>query len=160
MTEKGPGGHQGIRLAVTAAILVFAVSACGSPAATPTLTPTQVSPAATSLPMSSGQQLFISKGCAACHGQNAEGSPIAPALPGHTEEQVKRQVRNPVGTMPRFAPEQISEEELEQIADYIQSLALEQGHIEPTGLPMPSFRPFAASRTAGRAVACTTSSGS
>ncbi len=135
MTSKYSGGHQRFKLLVTGVILVIVASACGSPAATPTLTPTQISPAATSLPLSSGHQLFISKGCAACHGQNGEGSAIAPALPGHTDEQVKRQVRNPVGTMPRIASEQISEEELEQIADYIESLALGEAHIEPTGLP-------------------------
>ena len=70
-----------------------------------------------------GRQLYIDKGCAVCHGQNGEGTDIAPALPGHNEEQVKRNVRSPVGNMPRSSPEQISDDELEMIADYIGSLS-------------------------------------
>lgn len=78
-----------------------------------------------------GRQLFGDKGCATCHGQNAEGTDIAPALPGHNEEQVKRNVRSPEGSMPRFGPEQISDNELEMIAHYIESLAPVTEHIEP-----------------------------
>ena len=74
-----------------------------------------------------GHQLFVSKGCAACHGQNAEGSVVAPALPGHTEQMVKRQARTPRFLMPAFSQTQISDEELELIARYIAGLPAE-GH--------------------------------
>ena len=33
-----------------------------------------------------GRDLFAAKGCSACHGQDAEGTAIAPALAGHTEQ--------------------------------------------------------------------------
>ena len=66
-----------------------------------------------------------------CHGQNAEGTGIAPALPGHNLEQIKRQVRNPLGNMPRSGSEQISDDELEKIVDYIESLSPVAEHIEP-----------------------------
>ena len=120
---------------------MLTATAC-SAAATPTVIPT---PEPTSTPASApsstpasevhGTQLFSEKGCAACHGQNAEGSDIAPALPGHTAEQVRRQVRNPIGTMPRFGPEQITDEELEELVEFITELTSD-GHGEPLGLAM------------------------
>ncbi|MFQ6015306.1 MAG: c-type cytochrome [Anaerolineae bacterium] len=69
-----------------------------------------------------GKALFAQKGCAACHGSNAEGTDIAPALAGHSREQVFKQVRNPVGEMPALTEEQVSDEELEKIAAFIESL--------------------------------------
>ena len=77
-----------------------------------------------------GQALFVVKGCAACHGQNAQGSQIAPALPGHSEVMVKRQVRNPRFRMPAFSESQITDEELNTIASYIAGLSSE-GHAHP-----------------------------
>lgn len=109
--------------------------ACGG--ATPTSTPPVVTP---TLPgqdnlASSGHVLFVSTGCAACHGQNAEGTAIAPALAGHSEQMVKRQVRNPRFQMPAFSQEQVSDEEIEAIALYITSLeGDDHAHPEPIGL--------------------------
>lgn len=77
----------------------------------------------------------MEKGCAACHGQNAEGSAIAPALPGHTAEQVRRQVRNPIGLMPSFGPEQINDQEMEELIEFITELKA-GGHEEPLDLSM------------------------
>lgn len=92
-----------------------------TPGPTPVATP---APATTSADRAAqGRQLYTSKGCAACHGPKAEGTTIAPALPGRNQEQVIRQVRSPVGTMPRFGPEAIGDEELKLIAAYIASLA-------------------------------------
>ncbi len=109
------------------AFSVLLVISCGGvePASTPTTPVDRVA---------AGKQLFIDKGCAACHGLNAEGTNIAPALPGHNTEQVMRQVRSPVGSMPLSSPEQISDDELEMIADYIGSLEHEDEHIEPVDM--------------------------
>jgi len=122
-------------------IFMLTATACGA-AATPTVIPTPEptstpasAPSSTLAPEVHGTQLFSEKGCAACHGQNAEGSAIAPALPGHTAEQVRRQVRNPIGTMPRFGPEQISDEELEELVEFITELT-SNGHAEPLDLAM------------------------
>lgn len=79
-----------------------------------------------------GERLFVSKGCASCHGQKGEGADTAPALPGHTAAEVRRQVRGPVGAMPAFGRDQITDQELEQIAAYITSLPGAPGHREPT----------------------------
>ena len=113
-----------VAMLIGAAVL-FSV-ACGTPeGATPAPTPTPVDHVA------AGRQVYIDKGCAVCHGQNAEGTSIAPALPGHNEEQIKRQVRSPLGSMPRSGPELISGDELEMIVDYIGSLAPVAEHVEP-----------------------------
>ena len=102
-------------------------SPTGTAEALLTSTPVQVEE------MKEGQALFVAKGCAACHGQNAEGSPIAPALPGHTEEMVERQVRNPRFQMPAFSETQVSDEELEAIAHYIANLSGED-HAHPQAI--------------------------
>ena len=90
-------------------------------ARTPTETPTSIPATPTTTP-EHAHALFASKGCAACHGQDGEGSAIAPALAGHSQQMVKRQVRNPRFQMPAFSKEQISDEELEAIAQYIANL--------------------------------------
>ncbi|MCH9036403.1 MAG: cytochrome c [Chloroflexi bacterium] len=76
-----------------------------------------------------GQKLFVSKGCSVCHGQDAQGTAIAPALPGHSAAIVKRQARAPVGVMPPFPPDKITNEELQQIAEFIASLPAEHMHM-------------------------------
>ena len=86
-------------------------AACGAsatPTSAPALSPTPTAVSALQ-PASLGEQLYVSKGCAACHGENGQGSEIAPALPGHTETQVPRQVRAPMGLMPIFPPDRESE---------------------------------------------------
>ena len=109
-------------VAIIAAVNILLL-ACGGesptdvPTALPTSTPVEAAPT------SAGHALFISKGCAACHGPNAEGSQIAPGLPGHSEEMVERQVRKPRFQMPAFTTSQITDEELHAIAGYITSLS-------------------------------------
>ena len=116
---------------------MLTAAACGAAATPPeptTFTPASA-PSSTLAPEAHGTQLFSEKGCAACHGQNAEGSAIAPALPGHTAEQVRRQVRNPIGAMPRFGPEKISDQELDELVEFITELTSD-GHGEPLDLAM------------------------
>ena len=75
-----------------------------------------------------GRDLFISKGCGGCHGQDAEGTTIAPALAGHTGQMVRRQVRTPRFKMPAFSATQVSDDELDTIVRYIATLEGE-GHL-------------------------------
>lgn len=86
-------------------------------------------------PVSLGLGLYRSKGCAACHGQDAEGTDIAPPLPGHSGAQVKRQARAPLGIMPVFPPDKISNEELEAIAEYVEGLGGGHAHVRAPGSP-------------------------
>src|SRR5690348_5435533 len=69
-----------------------------------------------------GQEVFLTMGCTACHGQNAEGTSLAPALAGHSEFAVRRQLRAPVGIMPVYSPEMISAEDVDALVAYITSL--------------------------------------
>ncbi len=109
--------------------LLLIIAACGGPAtATPTNLPAPTA-AIETLPV--GHQLFVIKGCAACHGQNAEGSAIAPALSGHSGNQVRRQVRAPLGLMPVFPPDKLSNGELVEIAGFIESLSGTHAHQRP-----------------------------
>lgn len=82
-------------LLLAVVVLMALAAACGAPDPTATPTPTETLSIA-----QQGEQLFQTTGCAACHGLSAEGSTIAPALPGHSADQVRRQVRSPLGTMP------------------------------------------------------------
>ncbi|MCH7746255.1 MAG: cytochrome c [Chloroflexi bacterium] len=119
---------------------ILAACSSAAPAAAPTVEPTtapESTPTAEAQaePMSLGHELFIAKGCSACHGQDAEGTVIAPALTGHTMAQVRRQVRAPLGIMPVFPPDKISNEELEEIAMYIGGLG--GGHAHMSGAVTP-----------------------
>ena len=121
---------------VLGALLLSLAVACGAsatPTSAPTLAPTPTSASALQ-PASPGEQLFVTKGCAACHGDMGKGSGIAPALPGHTGTQVRRQVRAPMGLMPVFPPDRVSNQELAQIAAYITSLSGPHGHMAPVSL--------------------------
>ncbi len=108
-------------------VLIVGLAACSAePASAPTptalptvqLTVQRETPEAERL-LSLGHELFVSKGCAACHGQDAEGTGIAPPLAGHTSAQVKRQARAPLGIMPVFPPDKLSNDELEAIVEFI-----------------------------------------
>ncbi|MBI4198286.1 MAG: cytochrome c, partial [Chloroflexi bacterium] len=115
-------------LALPVLLAASLVVACTAPPAssTPTAEPHEEE--------SVGLHLFREKGCAVCHGQNAQGSAIAPALPGHTADQVRRQVRSPRFQMPAFGPAQVSDEELDVIVAYIESLGPAMAgmeHMEP-----------------------------
>ena len=91
-------------------LFMLIIAACGG-SATPT-TPSLPKPTSAIETLPAGHQLFVTKGCAACHGQNAKGSVIAPALGGHSGNQVRRQVRAPLGLMPVFPPDKSSNGEL------------------------------------------------
>lgn len=128
-------------LLALAAGLFSLIAACGGVyggdatlAPPPSISPTATTPPAAAPPAaaSEGERLFISSGCAACHGARGQGSTIAPALAGHTGGQVERQVRAPLGLMPVFPPSKISNEELGQIAEYVESLAGDHTHMRLT----------------------------
>lgn len=120
----------------TLMLIAVACGAADTPTAVPALAPTSASTSSSPIPPKAhGAQLFVEKGCAACHGQNGEGSAIAPALPGHTAEQVRRQVRNPIGLMPKFGPERLNDDELEELIEFITGLKSD-GHGEPLDLSM------------------------
>ena len=81
-----------------------------------------------------GRKAYVSAGCSACHGMNAEGTDVGPSLGGHTAEQVHQQVRSPLAQMPAYSPEKLSDEDLDKIAAYIAGLEPMEEHMEPVKL--------------------------
>lgn len=81
-----------------------------------------------------GYEVFVANACTACHGLNAEGNDIGPALAGHSEFAIRRQVRTPTNIMLAFSPAQIPAEDLDALVAYILSLEVdpddERGHDE------------------------------
>jgi len=80
-----------------------------------------------------GYEVFLEKGCSVCHGENAEGTDLAPALAGHSAAAVRRQVRAPTGSMPVYPPDKISSGELDALVAYIGHLEDEDEHMHPIG---------------------------
>lgn len=114
-------------------------TAAPPPTHTPTTTPTTV-PAISPTPIppevmvEQGQVVFQANSCASCHGENGEGTEgLGPAVPGHSREAVFKQVRDPrqvpegSARMPAYGPDQISDEELEQMVAFIESLGPPMG---------------------------------
>ena len=124
---------------------VASTSAAASQAVAPSTAATGSSTASVSTqastpadPVAAGQTLFVNKGCAACHGNKAEGG-IGPTLAGTglTFEAVLQQVRAPKGQMPPFSAQQVSDDELRSVYAYLESL----GPPTPTPVPTPQPRP-------------------
>ena len=82
--------------------------------------------------VAAGRALYVSNGCVACHGDNAEGK-IGPKIAGTglTFAEVLHQVRQPRGVMPPFSPQQVNDAQVQQIYAYLESLA------PPTPTPAP-----------------------
>ena len=122
-------GVRSRRWALFCPVLVVMLIQIGCASGEPALTATPaVSPGPQAHEEEAGQDLYIAKGCSGCHGQDAQGTSIAPALAGHTEQMVKRQVRTPRFRMPAFGEQQVSDDELEAIARFIAGLEGE-GHL-------------------------------
>lgn len=83
--------------------------------------------------VAAGRALFVSNGCIACHGDNAEGK-IGPKIAGTglSFAEVLHQVRQPRGQMPPFSAQQVSDAQVQQIYAYLESLG------PPTATPAPA----------------------
>jgi mono/diheme cytochrome c family protein len=82
-------------------------------------------------PETAGKKIYGQAGCIACHQAEGKGSSFAPMLPGHSADQVKRYVRNPVGKMPRFGNDKLSDAELGAVAAYIAALPMPEMSSKP-----------------------------
>ena len=70
-----------------------------------------------------GQKVWAAKPCKSCHGDNGEGKYAAPlAGTARTAQEAINQVRNPRSQMPAFSPQQISDQEITDIVDYMKTL--------------------------------------
>jgi mono/diheme cytochrome c family protein len=101
-----------------------------TPSPTPKATPTSraaptPTPGFTATPdlAAEGEGLFTGKGCAACHGAEAQGG-IGPSLVGVSRETVLKTVREgrPGTPMAAFSTEQVSDADLDRIIAFLESL--------------------------------------
>ncbi len=74
-------------------------------------------------PVTEGARLFVTKGCAACHTLDAGGGPVGPPIVGSPQDTLEKKVRTGPGGMPKFAPDQLTDDELAAIAAYLKSLS-------------------------------------
>lgn len=91
-----------------------------APAASPTA-PAAKPAASPAAKTTSGGQAVFQANCVACHGATGEGG-VGPNIRGKTEDVVKRQVRNGGQRMPPFSASQISDQQLNDLATYVNSL--------------------------------------
>jgi ubiquinol-cytochrome c reductase cytochrome c subunit len=67
-----------------------------------------------------GKQVFVTKGCYACHGYEGQGGVglklSNPPLPA---EVIALYIRNPTGEMPPFTSKEISDADIRDIAAYL-----------------------------------------
>jgi mono/diheme cytochrome c family protein len=70
-----------------------------------------------------GKQLFVTKGCATCHGLDGHGGIIGPSIVGTKAEKLR--VRTTVGPqgMPAYAPSALTDEDLAAIAAYLKAMS-------------------------------------
>lgn len=99
-------------------------------AVTPTTGPAAATPMAMPEDMFDEGQAAYAKGCAVCHGQEGEGTTLAPMVAGHSISAVKIQVRKPMGTMPSFSQAQLSDAELDEVAAFLSSLGEAEASVQ------------------------------
>lgn len=66
-----------------------------------------------------GRQLFLSRGCAGCHGVNAEGAATAPSPALASREWLEQIVRNGLVGMPSYLVDELNELELDAIFAFL-----------------------------------------
>jgi len=81
-----------------------------------------------------GQELFALN-CGECHGEDGLGTDEAPAVLGHSVEELTNQVRTPEGDMEAIPPDKLSDEDLALIAAYVASLPAEAAHSDVAASP-------------------------
>ena len=72
--------------------------------------------------MDPGRQAYLALGCAKCHGLDAEGGPVGPALGGADPQVAKNVLRNGPGNMPAYPEVTLRDEDLDKLAQYLNGL--------------------------------------
>lgn len=123
MAKRG----RAIAAALVAAAVVALPAACGADS--------DDQAATGNAPPKTPQGAYEAAGCANCHGVDGQGG-SGPALAGHTEAQIDKQVREPVGSMPEFSEGDLPDEQLALVVAYIEGLegeAHDDDHTDTTG---------------------------
>jgi mono/diheme cytochrome c family protein len=70
-----------------------------------------------------GKQLFVSNGCAGCHGLDGHGNIIGPSIVGIKAEKLRVKTNiGPKGMLP-YAPGALTDQDLAAIAAYLQAMS-------------------------------------
>ena len=75
--------------------------------------------AAASDPVQLGKQLFVTKGCAACHGLDGRGGIIGPSILGTKAEKLRTKTQVGPQGMPAYAPGALTDPDLAAIAAFL-----------------------------------------
>ncbi len=74
-----------------------------------------------------GAQLYVTKGCVACHALEGRGGVVGPAIVGTDVETLRKKTQTGPGGMPTFATSALTDEELRAISAYLGSLVKPEG---------------------------------
>jgi mono/diheme cytochrome c family protein len=72
-----------------------------------------------------GRRLFVGAECSTCHGLDARGAAVGPALAAANPDIVRHMVRDGPKGMPAYSAAQLSDADLDRIAAYLQGLSIE-----------------------------------
>ncbi|MBI4202925.1 MAG: c-type cytochrome [Chloroflexi bacterium] len=95
-----------------------------------------------------GRVLFVTLGCASCHGLDARGSWVGGDVTDLDASKIVRQVRRGPGGMPAYHDLVLTDEQVNFIVDYLAGLQPVEtptpgdGTITPTPQPSPTATPF------------------
>lgn len=73
-------------------------------------------------PVQDGAALFVRFGCAGCHGLQGQGGPVGPNIASATVSKLTKKVRSGPKGMPEYSPDTLSDEQIQNIAAFLQSL--------------------------------------
>jgi mono/diheme cytochrome c family protein len=73
-------------------------------------------------PVQLGRQLFVVKGCAACHGLDGRGGIVGPSIVGTKAEKLRTKTQVGPQGMPAYAPGALTDGDLAAIAAYLSSI--------------------------------------
>lgn len=93
--------------------------------------------------VAAGNVVFHQVGCSGCHGDHAEGN-VGPKIAGTrlTEQQVQQTVRSGKGMMPAFSSGQISDQDIQNVYQYLQSLGKTSAVKGSASTPVAAGQPF------------------
>lgn len=74
-------------------------------------------------PVQLGKQLFVTKGCAACHGLDGRGGIVGPPIVGMTADTLRALTRLGPQGMPAYASGALTDEDLAAMAAYLNAMS-------------------------------------
>lgn len=74
-------------------------------------------------PISRGAHLFVTDGCATCHGLAGRGGPVGPRIAGTDAKTIAQRMREGPGGMPEFSADALTDDTIASLAAYLASVA-------------------------------------